>query len=78
MVLYIGNALVWLIGILKEKYLGIALVSNAIFMFSLSVGRLLSMILDGLPTTLFIFGFVGESLLGFYSLWVFKTRRQHI
>lgn len=70
--LYLGLALLWLLGIFKQKYLYAALVSNTAFMLGLGVGRFFSIIIDGLPTAAFIFGTIGELVLGFYGLWVLK------
>lgn len=71
--LYLGFSTLWILGVLKTKYLKLALVSNLIFMLGLGFGRLLSLALDGTPTFAYIFGTIGELVLGFYGLWVLKT-----
>ena len=70
--LYLGFSMLWILGIFKANYLKLALVSNLIFMLGLAFGRLLSFLLDGTPTFAFIFGIIGEFLLGFYGLWALK------
>ena len=70
--LYLGFSSLWLLGIVKQKYLYTALISNAVFMLGLGVGRFISIIIDGLPTNAFIFGMFGELILGFYGLWTVK------
>ena len=74
--LYLGFSVLWLIGILKKSYLKLALVTNLIFMFSLAIGRLLSILIDGVPIQAYVFGTVGEFVLGFYGLWVLITQHQ--
>ena len=48
--LYLGMSFVWFLGIRNAKYWKIATQLNILFMLSLGVGRVLSMITDGLPT----------------------------
>ena len=72
--LYLGFSVLWILGVFKSKYLKLALVSNMIFMLGLGFGRLLSLAIDGTPTFAYIFGTFGELILGFYGLWVLKTR----
>ncbi|WP_136482382.1 DUF4345 domain-containing protein [Cognatitamlana onchidii] len=72
--LYLGFAIVWILGVSKPKYYKIALVSNMVFMLGLGLGRLLSMGVDGLPSALFVWGTLGELLIGFYGLWVYKRK----
>lgn len=71
--LYLGFSILWTLGIFKPNYLKIALISNMIFMLGLSLGRTLSMLLDGLPTFGYQFGIFAEFFLGCYSLWVLKN-----
>jgi len=71
--LYLGFSILWTLGILKAKYLKIALISNIIFMLGLGFGRLLSLFIDGMPSTVFLYGTFGELVIGFYGLWVLKT-----
>ncbi len=71
--LYLGFSILWILGVFQKKYLKLALVSNIIFMLGLGFGRLLSLALDGMPTFAYIFGTVGELILGFYGLWVLKS-----
>lgn len=72
--LYLGFSVLWILGVIKPNYLKLALVSNMIFMLGLGFGRLLSLAVDGIPTFAYIFGTFGELILGFYGLWVLKTR----
>ena len=42
-------------------------------MIPMAFGRLLSIVLDGIPSHLYIIGTIGEFTLGFYGLWVLKS-----
>lgn len=72
--IYLGFTVLWLLGIFKIHYLKIALVSNTVFMLSLAFGRIVSYILDGIPTFGFQFGLLVELTLGFYGLWVLTNQ----
>ena len=60
MVLYLGIATLLLRGIFNEKHWENATFLNGVFMGCLSVGRVLSLLLDGTPSKLLIFGLLGE------------------
>jgi hypothetical protein len=70
--IYYSFAIFWTIGILNQKYWETAIVSNFIFMFGLAFGRIVSLYSDGIPSYLFVFGTIGEILLGFYSFIIWK------
>ncbi|WP_400075697.1 DUF4345 domain-containing protein [Winogradskyella sp. R77965] len=70
--LYLSFSILWILGILNSNYLKLALVTNVIFMLGLASGRLLGIFLDGIPTDPYIYGIIGEFVLGFYGLWVLK------
>ena len=72
MCLYLGISFVWILGIWKTDYWKIATQLNILFMLSLAIGRLLSMLMDGFPTGGYIFGIIAEFVLGFYSIFQFK------
>lgn len=72
--LYIGFSILWIFGIFQTKHLKTALISNVIFMFSLASGRILSLLIDGMPSKIYVFGVVGELILGFYGLWVLNSK----
>jgi len=57
--LYFAFATLWTIGILKPAFWKIATISNMIFMLGLAFGRIIAMIMDGLPTPIFLVGTVG-------------------
>lgn len=69
--LYIGLVLFWIIGSIKRELTQAALYSLIVFMFGLAGGRILSLIVDGMPHWLLLvyllleigFGFIGVYLL---------------
>jgi hypothetical protein len=69
MCLYLGISFIWILGILKIEFWKIATQLNILFMITLGTGRLLSMVLDGLPSGGYIFGVIAELVLGFYSAY---------
>lgn len=69
MCLYLGVSSVFALGIWKDKYWKVATQLNALFMLSLGVGRLLSILLDGLPTQSFVAGLTAEFTFGFYAVY---------
>ena len=74
--LYLGFSALWILGLFKTPYFKTAIITNLIFMLGLGLGRLLSLITDGMPTSGYVFGTVAELFLGCYGLWVFKRFNQ--
>lgn len=70
--LYLSFSFLWILGVFKDKYLKPALISNCVFMCGLAFGRLTSIIIDGFPSMAYLYGTIGEFILGFYGLWVLK------
>ena len=71
--LYLGCSVIWVLGVFKTSYLKTALITNAMFMLSLGLGRLLSFIIDGTPSLGYQLGMLAELGLGIYGLWVLKN-----
>ncbi len=72
--LYLGFAFLWTLGILNPKLWKSATQSNIIFMFGLAFGRTISILMDGLPSFIFILGTIGEMILGSYAY--FQLQKQ--
>ena len=70
MMLYLGFAILWILGIRKQEYTKTALISNCIFMFGLAMGRIVSIVIDGPPGYIYLFGTFGELLIGVYGFWM--------
>ena len=71
--LYLGFGSLWILGIVNKNYWKTATTSNMIFMLGLGFGRIISLIFDGIPSTIFVLGTVGELILGFYALYQLKS-----
>lgn len=74
--LYLGFGSLWILGIFKENYWKTAIISNMIFMLGLGFGRIISLITDGVPSTIFVIGTLGEFVLGFYSFMQLQSTKE--
>lgn len=72
---YLAVALMWTIGIFRPIYWKTATITNILFMFGLSIGRIISIIFDGIPSTIFIVGTIGELVLGLFAYYQLKSQR---
>ena len=73
--LYLAFASLWILGIFNKNYWKTATICNMLFMFGLGFGRIISIIVDGMPSTIFVLGTLGELVLGFYALYQIKISR---
>ena len=73
--LYLGFATLWIYGILKPDFWKTATISNMIFMLSLAFGRICSIAVDGIPTTIFLLGTIGELILGIFAWYQLKKQK---
>lgn len=69
MCLYFGVSFVWILGIFKGDYWKVATQLNLLFMVTLGTGRVLSMVLDGMPSGGYIFGVIAELSLAVLAYW---------
>ena len=76
MCLYLGISIIWILGIWKNKYWKTATQLNILFMLSLAIGRMISILMDGFPTGGYIFGIIAEFVLGSYSIFQLKKYSQ--
>jgi hypothetical protein len=70
--LYLGMAALWLWGAFSRPMTGPALVSCAVFMLGLAAGRILSLLLDGMPHWLLVVYAVLEVVLGAVAIALYK------
>lgn len=69
--LYIAVAIVFCVGVVTAKYWHAATIINIAFMGGLSVGRIISLIADGLPSPALLVGLAGEiglAVMAYYNL----------
>jgi hypothetical protein len=74
MVLYFGMSVLWCWGAFKPQLREPALYSLVFFMLGLASGRILSILIDGLPNGLLITYLVLELVMGFIGLRVLQKR----
>ena len=72
--LYLAFSLFWGYGLINSKVLKPALISNVLFMLGLVIGRSVSILVDGWPSVLYMFGLFGELVLGLYTLHVLSYK----
>lgn len=70
--LYLGFATYWIIGIFKEEHWRGATLSSIVFMGGLAIGRMVSILIDGIPSVVFLIGTVVEIL---FMLWGINNLR---
>ena len=70
--LYLCLVIFWVTGAFKIKYQLHALYSLVVFMFGLALGRVISLIVDGLPHWLLVIYLILELGFGFVGLMMIK------
>ncbi len=65
--LYLAFALFWVVGMLRPNLWKAATFSQILFMGGLAFGRILSLFFDGVPSTLFAAGTIGELILAVFG-----------
>ena len=73
--LYLGMAILWVTGIFKPIYWRTATIPNVIFMVGLAMGRIISLIIDGIPSISFSIGLAIEIALGLWGIIQLKQYR---
>lgn len=75
--LYLGMAALWLAGSLRGGFLlRTALISEVVFMGGLAAGRLLSLVVDGRPSAIFLVYTASELLLTLWGLRCWSRRHE--
>jgi Domain of unknown function (DUF4345) len=69
MALYIAIGIFWLLGIYKSECWFSATISNVLIMSGLAFGRILSLFLDGTPSSIFLAGLIVEILLAAWGIF---------
>lgn len=67
--IYLCFSVLWMLGIFKPNYWCAATIANIIFMLGLAAGRIISLIIDGLPTLIFSMGTIGELILAIFGIY---------
>ena len=66
--LYLGMVILWVIGIFKPHYWRTATIANVFFMGGLASGRIISLIIDGIPSISFSIGLALELILALWGI----------
>jgi hypothetical protein len=75
--LYLAFASFWMLGMLRSNLWKAATLSQVLFMGGLAFGRILSLFFDGVPSTLFALGTIGELILavfGYYQIRIYGRK----
>ena len=70
--LYLGMVVFWLWGAFRRSEAGPALATCAVFMLGLAAGRILSVVLDGMPHWLLVVYAVLEIVLGLIAVALYR------
>ncbi len=71
---YLAVSALWVAGIFKREYWIIATVTNVVFMEGLAFGRLLSLVLDGIPSLFLLAGLFADL---FFAFWGMKNIKKY-
>jgi Domain of unknown function (DUF4345) len=69
MVLYLALSALFLMSIFNKKYWFTATITNIFLMGGLALGRILSLVLDGIPSPIFLWGTLGELVLAVFAFY---------
>jgi hypothetical protein len=79
--LYLSLAAYWIFGVIKKEAWKGATISNILFMGGLAFGRIISLIIDGIPSNAFLIGLTVEILAliwGIYNLKMYIIQENSI
>lgn len=71
--LYLGMIVLWVLGALRPSLTRSAVIAEILFMFGLAFGRVLSIILDGVPSMLLVGYAIVEIGLGLWGVLVLNA-----
>ena len=71
--LYLGMVVIWIWGAFNRRMSAAALVSCAVFMLGLAAGRVLSLVLDGMPHWLLVVYAILEIVLGIGAIAIYRS-----
>lgn len=66
--LYFGLSIFWILGIINPRYWHSATLVNILFMFGLGIGRIISLVADGIPSQGMFAGMAIELVLGIWGI----------
>jgi hypothetical protein len=72
--LYLGMIVLWVLGAFRTSLTRAAVIGEITFMFGLAFGRVLSIIVDGIPSVLLVGYTVVEALMGSWGVLILRKR----
>lgn len=70
--LYLGMIVLWVLGAFRSDLTRVAVIAEIVFMLGLASGRVLSILVDGLPSMLLVAYAVAEIAMGSWGILVLK------
>jgi hypothetical protein len=76
--LYLGMIVLWVLGAMRPQFVRAAVIAEIAFMFGLAFGRVLSILVDGVPSVLLVAYTALEIGMGGWGIHILKTLRDPI
>ena len=76
--LYLGMIVLWVLGALRPQLVRAAVIAEVVFMFGLAFGRVLSIVVDGVPSALLVAYTILEIIMGCWGILILKNLRDPI
>jgi hypothetical protein len=73
--LYLGMIALWILGAMRPQFVRAAVIAEVAFMFGLAFGRVLSILVDGVPSVLLVAYTALEIAMGAWGILILKTLR---
>jgi hypothetical protein len=70
--LYLGMIVLWVLGAFWANLTRVAVIAEVTFMFGLALGRVVSIVIDGIPSMLLVVYAVLEIVMGLWGLLILK------
>ena len=71
--LYLAMIVLWVLGALRPNLTSAAVIAEVVFMFGLAFGRVLSIIVDGVPSILLVAYTALEIVMGCWGILILKN-----
>ena len=72
--LYLAMIVLWILGAFRASLTKAAVIAEVTFMFGLAAGRVLSIIIDGMPSVLLVIYAVLEIVMGLWGVLILKKQ----
>lgn len=70
--LYLGMIVLWVLGAFRSNFTRVAVIAEVVFMIGLAFGRVISIVVDGVPSILLVVYTVLEVALGSWGILILK------